>query len=170
MMEKILILTTWGTIDKIYSTWKGSYDFEIWEPAIERILEIARANNIKTEIVSFLKKDSLDLTEKDRLKIKKYLENRPEKGILITHWTDTMIETWKILKDLKDKTIILVWSALPEVFKNTDAHFNVGFALGVLKSFLQFWKSWVYICMNWEIFDINNVKKCEDWIFRKLED
>jgi len=167
-MEKILIVTTGWTIDKDYSTKKWTRDLEIWEPAIERIFEYGRLFNIKKEIVSLLKKDSLDMTDEDRQKIKDFIESRPEKGVIITHWTDTMIDTWKVLQELKNKkSIVLVGSSLPEKFKNTDAAVNAWFALWVLRILLKENKTWVYICMNWEVFDIDNVEKWEDWIFRK---
>ena len=167
-MNKVLILTTWWTIDKDYSTKKWTRDLEIWEPAVKRIIEYGRMFNLNVELLELLKKDSLDMTNEDRNKIKEVISKREEKAVLITHGTDTMIETWKVLKELANKkAIVLVGSSLPEVFKNSDAPVNVWFALWVLKSLMKFKQTWVYLCMNWEIFDIDNVEKWEDWIFRK---
>jgi len=121
--------------------------------------------NYEVEIYPLLKKDSLDMNDEDREKIKKFIESRKEKNIIIFHWTDTMIDTAKVLQNIKDKTIVLFWSSLPEIFKNTDAHFNFGFALGVLKTIKE---KGVYICMNWEVFKPDQVEKCEDGVFRKV--
>lgn len=168
--SSILVLTCWGTIDKDYSIDKWSYYFTFWEPAVKKILDqsIIRTNN-NIEIVELMQKDSLDMDLADRLIIKNKIESSTNKMILITHWTDTMIETWKLLKDLaQDRVIILVWSSIPENFRNTDAHMNIWFAFWALKSLFANKKYWVYIAMNLDYFDVDNVIKNNDWVFTKL--
>ena len=108
------------------------------------------------------------MTDEDRNKIKQFIASRDEDGILITHWTDTMIQTGQVLKEFANKkSIVLVGSSLPERFKDSDAPVNVWFALGVLKSLLKFKQTGVYVCMNWEVFNVDDVEKQENGIFVK---
>lgn len=80
-----------------------------------------------------------------------------------------MIETGKTLKDFsQNKVIILVWSSIPENFKNTDAHINVWFALWICNILTDRKEYWVYICMNGEYFDIENVQKNENGTFSEI--
>lgn len=166
----IAILTCWWTIDKDYSIDKWSYYFTFWEPAVKKILDgtTIRTNN-EIDIIELMQKDSLDMELADRLIIKNKISSIPNKQILITHWTDTMIDTWKILKEVaEDRVIILVWSSIPENFRNTDAHMNIWFAFWALKFLYANKKYWVYIAMNLDCFKIDNVVKNNDWIFTKI--
>lgn len=149
---KIKIFTTGGTIDKIYFDQKDTY--KVGDPQAENLLE--RANvSLDYEIKSILKKDSLELTDKDRELIYKNIKSEKINNIVITHGTDTMIKTAKILKDIKDKTIVLTGSMYPAKFKDSDAIFNMGFALGVAQSL----NHGVYIAMNGTIFDPLKTRK-----------
>ena len=165
-MEKKLntsinIITCWWTIDKDYSIDKWSYYFTFWEPAIKKILNLPMVRvNENIEICELMNKDSLDMNDIDRELIRKKIEEIEWDRVLITHGTDTMINTWKILREFtNDKVIILTWSSIPENFRDTDAHLNIWFALWVLKVLANEKKYGVYIAMNWEYFDIFNVKK-----------
>jgi len=166
-MKKIIFLTCGGTIDKDYWVWKWIYDVEIWEPAINKIIKKFDINS-NFEIIEVLKKDSLDMTEEDRELVKKELERIENDRIIITHWTDTMIETWKLIQDIPNKVIILVGSARPWSMNNSDAEFNIWYALWILDILFNENKNGVYLAMNWEYFDVNNVEKWEDWVFRKI--
>lgn len=151
---KILFIQTGGTIDKDYSQAGKTYDFEISEPAIERIL-LCIAVGFEYEIFSLLKKDSMDLTNEDRQEIHKVCEETPYDKIIITHGTDTMPETARTLADIKGKTIVLTGAARPERFSNSDAAFNIGTAIGAINMI----KDGVFIAMNGRIFPYDNVQK-----------
>lgn len=166
-MKKITFLTCGGTIDKDYATSKWSYDFEIREPKIRDILDKLRLN-IPIDVVSVLAKDSLDMDDADRQKILEVAKNTQSKHIIITHGTDTMIDTAKVLQQIEDKIIVLVGSSLPYIFRNSDAEFNIGFAVWSVNTLSDIWKNWVYICMNGELFDIHNVEKTQEWVFRRV--
>lgn len=151
---KITCIQTGGTIDKDYPKTTKGYAFEITEPAVKRILH--RANpSFQYEIKSVLKKDSLDITDKDREKIYKYCKRINNKRILLTHGTDTMIETAAKLSNIHEKVIVLTGALRPERFSNSDADFNVGTAIGAL-NVLQ---AGVYIAMQGRIFSWDEVKR-----------
>lgn len=126
---KILFIQTGGTIDKDYPKQSKGYAFEITEPAVKQIL-IKINPSFEYEVISLLKKDSLDLTPKDKKKIFETCENADTDKIIITHGTDTLLETAKFLSVVKNKTIILTGAFKPEKFKDSDADFNIGTAVG----------------------------------------
>jgi L-asparaginase len=128
---KILFIQTGGTIDKDYSKVFQAYNFDINDPAVERILDKVNPS-FEFEIMSLLKKDSMDMNEEDRELIRKTCQNSDSSKIIITHGTDTMVETAKVLSSIKNKAIILTGSARPERFSNSDATFNIGVAVGAL--------------------------------------
>ncbi|MBU4245498.1 MAG: asparaginase domain-containing protein [Nanoarchaeota archaeon] len=151
---KLVFIQTGGTIDKDYPKTTKGYVFEISEPAIKRIVQRV-APNFDFEIVSVLKKDSLDITEADRIKISKTCQEVMADKIIITHGTDTMIETAKALSNIKNKVIILTGAARPEKFSDSDASFNLGVAIGAANVL----KKGIYIAMNGRIYPWNNVKR-----------
>ena len=148
----IAILTTGGTFDKIY--FDANSEYSIGEPCISSILD---EGNVTSEfrIKSILKKDSLDINQKERELIKKSVIECEEEKILIIHGTDTMVETAKFLEEIKNKTIVLTGSMQPARFKKTDAIFNSGFAFAAALSL----ENGVYIAMNGRIFNSSNVRK-----------
>ena len=148
----IAILTTGGTFDKIY--FDANSEYSIGEPCISSILD---EGNVTSEfrIKSILKKDSLDINQKERELIKKSVIECEEEKIIIIHGTDTMVETAKFLEEIKDKTIVLTGSMQPARFKKTDAIFNSGFAFAAALSLAN----GIYITMNGQIFNSNNVRK-----------
>ena len=148
----IAILTTGGTFDKIY--FDANSEYSIGEPCISSILD---EGNVTSEfsIKSILKKDSLDINQKERELIKKSVIECEEEKIIIIHGTDTMVETAKFLEEIKDKTIVLTGSMQPARFKKTDAIFNSGFAFAAVLSL----ENGVYIAMNGKIFNSSNVRK-----------
>jgi len=150
---KVKVLITGGTIDKTYKELSGELSFT--QTHIIEILNRGRSTvNIDSEVL-FLK-DSLEMNDKDRdLILSKCLECDEDK-IIITHGTDTMVDTAQLLGDkIKDKTIVLFGSMIPYSVNNSDALFNLGGAL----SAVQNKKQGVYIAMNGQIFDFDKVKK-----------
>ncbi|MEE8553137.1 MAG: asparaginase domain-containing protein [Desulfobacterales bacterium] len=143
---RLKIYTTGGTIDKVYFDKKS--DYQVGDPQAGGVLE--RANVvIEYEVESILRKDSLDLTEQDRKLIRQTVESSPEDHIVITHGTDTMIETAKTLQDVEGKTIVLTGSMYPARFRDSDAVLNIGCAITAA----QILQPGVYIAMNGRIFD-----------------
>lgn len=151
---KILFIQTGGTIDKDYPRTSGGYAFEITSPAVLRILENA-GPAFGYEIRELMRKDSLDLTAEDRRLIREACMESGADKIIITHGTDTMIETAEALADIPGKTIILTGAMRPERFANSDAAFNIGVAVGALNAAA----AGVYIAMNGRLYAHNRVKR-----------
>ena len=149
---KVAILATGGTFDKVY--FDANSEYSIGDPCITAILDEGNVNS-DYRIQSILKKDSLDITSKERQIIKNSVQECAEERIIIIHGTDTMVETAKSLEDIKDKTIVLTGAMQPARFKKTDAIFNSGFALAAA----QILEYGVYITMNGMVFHSDNVKK-----------
>lgn len=126
----ILFMQTGGTIDKDYPENEDNhgYAFSVGEPGYLRIL--GRADpDFSYKITSVVKKDSLDLTDKDRADIKQALLDAKEQRIIVTHGTDTILKTAEYIADVKGKTIILTGARLPEKFYDSEADFNLGMAV-----------------------------------------
>lgn len=151
-MKSILILTTGGTIDKLYFDARNRY--EVGPPYVETMLADHNPG-IPYRIVSLMRKDSLELTEQDRRIIHDTASAATERQIIITHGTDTMVQTARGLQDLHGKTVILTGALQPALFKASDASFNIGGALiGV-----QTLPPGIYIVMNGTVFTADNVRK-----------
>ncbi len=163
-MNKIAILTTGGTIDKVYFDAKSEY--EVGPPNISVVLgELNLA--VEYRVTSVIKKDSLEVTQSDREKILKIVKATPENKILITHGTDTMVETARIVSEVKNKTIVFTGAMEPALFKTSDAVFNIGCALAAV----QVLQEGVYIVMNGTVFPHDNVRKNRRHnIFEKMRD
>ncbi len=150
---KIKLLITGGTIDKTYKELIGELSFV--ETHIVDMLNRGRSMVDTLSEVLFLK-DSLDMTDDDRSLILDKCQSSEQSHILITHGTDTMVETAKVLSEnIKDKTIILFGSMIPYSVNNSDALFNLGVAIGAVQNK----ESGVYIAMNGKVFDANKVEK-----------
>ncbi len=149
---KIKIYTVGGTIDKVYFDRKSTY--EVGESNIGEILTEANVN-LEYEIASILHKDSLDMTDEDRRLIFNRISSDEDRHVVVTHGTDTMIQTAKALKSILDKVIVLTGAMAPARFKYSDAVFNIGGAVAAV----QVLKPGVYILMNGRIFDPDRVKK-----------
>jgi L-asparaginase len=151
----IKILTTGGTIDKIY--FDATSEYEIGDPTIPHIFHEVGVY-AEYELESLMRKDSLDLTDADRSIIRQRCEDSQHDKILITHGTDTMCQTAEhLISDggIKGKTIVLTGALAPARFRVTDAVFNLGLAMGAVQSM----PPGVYIAMNGEIFIAGNVRK-----------
>ena len=149
---KIKIYTVGGTIDKVYFDRKSTY--EVGEPNIGEILKEANVN-LEYEISSVLHKDSLDMTDKDRQLIFDKIVSDEHRHIVVTHGTDTMIQTAKELNPVPGKVIVLTGAMEPARFKYSDAAFNIGCAVAAV----QVLALGVYIVMNGRVFDPYHVKK-----------
>ncbi|MCM2283791.1 MAG: asparaginase domain-containing protein [Desulfobacula sp.] len=152
---KIKFFSVGGTIDKVYFDALSRY--EIGDPNIKDILQIAKVN-FDYEIESLFKKDSLDMTEQDRLIVLKAVQDELADKIIITHGTDTMIETAAILSSIKDKVIVLTGAMEPAKFKSSDAVFNLGSAVAAV----QILPFGVYLVISGKIFTPDNVQKNRD--------
>jgi L-asparaginase len=121
------------------------------------VMEVIKDANVgfEFEIESILRKDSLDLTEGDRKLICQRIAADPCHLIVVTHGTDTMVETAKVLTSVPNKTIVLTGSMQPARFRATDAVFNIGSALGAVQSL----PPGVYIAMNGRIFNPHRTRK-----------
>jgi len=122
-MSLIRIFTVGGTIDKIYFDAKSSY--AVGPPNITEVLS-GLSLNVDYEVVSLMQKDSLEMTDADREAISQAVTASPENEILITHGTDTMVDTARVLHTISNKTIVLTSALSPALFKNSDAMFNNG--------------------------------------------
>jgi len=149
---KIKFFTVGGTIDKIYFDRKN--DYQVGESRLSEILEGARVG-FEHDCESLLKKDSLDITEMERLMIRDRITRDDSRHIVITHGTDTMVQTAKALRGIPDKVIVLTGSMEPARFRSTDAEFNIGCAIMAV----QLLEPGVYIVMNGRVFDPERVKK-----------
>lgn len=148
----ICIMATGGTIDKIY--FDELSKFQVGEPSIGSILDEA---NIAVEyrIQSLFRKDSLDISKEDRNLLKKAVADAPEKLILVTHGTDTMIESAEALSSISDKVIVFTGSMEPASLRSSDAMFNIGSAFVAL----QLLSPGIYIAMNGRVLKAKNAKK-----------
>jgi len=149
---KIKFLTTGGTIDKVYFDAKS--EFEVGPPQVLEVLKDANAG-FEYEIESILRKDSLDMTEEDRRLIRQRVEAETCSLIVVTHGTDTMVQTAMALCGIPKKTIVLTGSMQPARFRVTDAVFNIGCAIGAVQSR----PPGVYIALNGRIFEPAKTRK-----------
>lgn len=140
---KIVFIQAGGTIDKDYPRKQKGYAFEIGEPAVKRILQKAHPS-FDFEVISLLRKDSLDMTEKDRDRILEACQKTDGDKIVVTHGTDTMIETARKLSKIRNKAVVLTGALKPEKFSDSDASFNVGAAVGALNVL----SNGVYVAMS----------------------
>lgn len=146
------IFTTGGTIDKVYFDAKST--FEVGEP---QILEVLREANLTVDyqVTPLVRKDSLDLTDDDRIKLRQAVEASSAKQIVITHGTDTMIASAKALSGISGKTIVLTGAMQPARFRFTDAVFNIASAMMAAQTLTE----GVYIAMNGKVFDPATTRK-----------
>ena len=152
MAQDLRIITTGGTFDKQYDAISGELTFR--ESQLPRILGRSRCT-LTVHLEGPLAVDSLYMTDKDRQKI--YDRVSGEKGslIVITHGTDTMVETARTLKGIPGKVIVLTGAMQPARFKSSDAEFNIGAAATAV----QLLSPGVYIVMNGRVLDPDRVKK-----------
>lgn len=151
----IRFITTGGTIDKIY--FDALSQFEVGESQIEHILTDGLVN-FDYEITSLFRKDSLELTDDDRRQLKETIENDDARRFVISHGTDTLVETAAMLSDIPDKTIVLTGALSPARFRTTDAVFNVGMAVAAAQTA----EPGVYLAISGQVFEASKVRKNRD--------
>lgn len=149
---QLSIFTTGGTIDKVYFDAQSA--FEVGAPMVGEMLREAGVS-FEYGITELFRKDSLELTDADRAAIRAAVEAEPSAHILITHGTDTMPETARALAGIAGKTIVLTGAMSPARFRQSDAVFNVGFAVGAALSL----PPGVYVAMNGRTFSADTVRK-----------
>ncbi len=154
-MQHLSIVTTGGTIDKVYFDDKSAY--EIGDPQIGKILE-ALGVAFTFDVLPAMRKDSLHIEETDRDLLRRLIEAQPHRHVLVTHGTDTMVETAAVLGSIKDKVIVLTGALNPARFQGSDAVFNIGCAVGAVQSL----PDGVYIAMNGRIWNPAHVRKNRD--------
>lgn len=160
-MPALKIFTVGGTIDKIYFDQKSAY--QVGDPKIVEVLQEANVT-VEFETESLMQKDSLDMDASDRQLILAKISRDPHKRIVITHGTDTMIDTAKTLSVIKNKTIVLTGSMQPARFKNSDAAFNIGCAIAAVQTLPH----GIYLTMNGRIF--NPFKSRKNVALNRFED
>ncbi len=148
----IRFITTGGTIDKVYFDALSQY--EVGDSPIRQILTEGLVN-IDYDIVPLLQKDSLEMNDEDRAKIREFIAADDAHHYVLTHGTDTMPETAEALAGLPGKTIVLTGALTPARFRNTDAIFNIGMAVAAA----QVCAAGVYIAMNGQVFAAGHVRK-----------
>jgi L-asparaginase len=158
---KIKFFAVGGTIDKVYFDQKSIY--KVGDPGVYDILSEANVT-FDYECESILQKDSLDMTEKDRQMVFEKIKADEHRYIVVTHGTDTMVETARVLQQIPDKVIVLTGSMQPARFKASDAEFNIGVAVAAV----QIMPDGVYIAMNGRIFDPDKVVK--NWEQNRFEE
>ena len=159
----VRIFITGGTFDKEYDEITGKLFFK--DTHMREMLELGRSK-LDVNIRTIMMIDSLDMTNDDRKLILENCRQADEDQIIITHGTDTMTETGKVLAESKlDKTTVLTGAMIPYKFGSSDGLFNLGSALG----FVQSLPHGVYVVMNGRCFDYDKVKKNkETGVFERL--
>ena len=150
---KVRLLITGGTIDKVYNQSNGELEFD--ETHFPEMVKRSRVEvDLTLEEIMLL--DSLDMVDKERDIIVNSCMSCEEDFILITHGTDTMCDTARLIGESDiDKTIVLFGAMVPYAVSNSDALFNFGCALGSL----QLLESGVYVAMNGRVLPWDDVKK-----------
>jgi L-asparaginase len=154
-MKKLLIITTGGTIDKIY--FDDLSDYQIGDPQIGQILHDMQVG-FTFEVNALMRKDSLHVTDEDRQVIHDAIAASDATHVLITHGTDSMVKTALVLDDIPDKTMVLTGALNPARFRDSDAIFNIGCAVGALQALPH----GAWIAMNGCVWDPRNVRKNRD--------
>ncbi|NHU85888.1 L-asparaginase [Kocuria sp. JC486] len=156
--QPIALVTTGGTIDKIYSL---TGDLEIGEPAALEILSVVRPT-VPVTAEPVLRKDSLDITDDDRQTLFERVEALPNTRVVITHGTDTMTDTAEYLRThgtaLADKTIVFTGAMQPASLRVTDSQFNLGTAFAAV----QLLDPGIYLAMSGRVFPVGAVVKDRD--------
>jgi L-asparaginase len=161
-MSSVRLFSTGGTIAKKYDEISGELVFD--GEHIQKILTQGRCT-LDVKITPLMLKDSLDMNEVDRDTILNACKDNLDSTILITHGTDTMVESAKKLSSIKEKTIVLTGAMIPYAFKNSDAVFNLAFALSTVQTLPH----GIYISMNGQNFRWDNVQKNKkEGTFEKL--
>jgi L-asparaginase len=162
-MDDILLITTGGTVDKVYGTGKGVRDWHFGAPAaIPYLIGETRRYFGDVHWIKSGEKDSLDMVSLDRENVALLCRHASHTKIIITHGTDTMIETASVISDMvpPGRVIVLTGASQPACVKNSDAEFNLGLALATCLMA----KPGIYIAMN-GVFPAHLCEKRNDGTF-----
>jgi L-asparaginase len=141
---KLVFIQTGGTIDKDYPNKTKGWAFEFGEPATNRILKKLNPS-FQFEVITAFQKDSLEITDQDRQVLVNLVHSKNNNKFIITHGTDTMIETAKYLTSrVGNACVVITGAMLPERFSNSDAPINLGFAIATV----QLFEKGIFIAMN----------------------
>jgi L-asparaginase len=155
-METVRIFVTGGTFDKEYNELTGSLFFK--DTHLPEMLRLGRSR-VDVSISTLMMIDSLEMTAVDRARIVDACRRAAETRVLITHGTDTMVETAAALaastNSIPEKTVVLTGAMIPYAFGSSDGLFNLGSAL----SFVQVLPAGVYVAMNGRCFAWDRVRK-----------
>ena len=152
-MEPIRIFITGGTFDKNYNELTGELFFQ--DSHLPEMLKLGRSN-LHVQVSTLMMIDSLNMTDEDRQIILRQCRSAPESRIVITHGTDTMVETAGVLAGgVGEKTVVLTGAMIPYKFGSSDGLFNLGSAL----AFAQTLAPGVYVAMNGRYFTWDGVRK-----------
>jgi L-asparaginase len=152
-VDNIRVFITGGTFDKEYDEINGRLYFK--DSHLPEMLRLGRCT-VQVGIRTLMMIDSLEMTDSDREIIVEQCRTAAERRIVITHGTDTMVTTARVLaSEVRDKTIVLTGAMIPYKFGSSDGLFNLGSAL----AFAQTLNPGVYIAMNGRCFDAENVRK-----------
>jgi len=150
---KIRVFVTGGTFDKEYNELNGTLFFK--DTHLAEMLRLGRCR-LDLEIRTLMMIDSLDMTEADRMIIAENCRSAAEDRIVVTHGTDTMVETAAFLAArLSGKTVVLTGAMVPYKFGSSDGLFNLGSSL----AFVQVLPPGIYVSMNGKCFPWDRVKK-----------
>jgi L-asparaginase len=155
----IRIFVTGGTFDKEYNELTGTLFFK--DTHLPEMLRLGRSQ-VAVTVRTLMMVDSLDMTDADRALIVEQCRKAAEPQIVITHGTDTIVETARALAiaapPVSGKTIVLTGAMVPYAFGSSDGLFNLGSAL----SFVQTLAPGVYVAMNGRYFKWDAVRKNRD--------
>lgn len=152
-MESIRVFVTGGTFDKEYNELTGELYYK--ETHVPHMLILGRCR-VRVDVRTLMMIDSRDMTDEDRETIHSNCRRAGETMIIVTHGTDTMVETARVLaQDVGDRTIVLTGAMVPYAFGSSDGLFNLGSAL----AFVQALPPGVYIVMNGRSFRWDRVQK-----------
>ena len=147
------IFVTGGTFDKEYDEVRGTLYFK--QTHLPEMLQLGRSR-LDVAIESLMMIDSLEMTDADRARIVTSCRDWAESRVVVTHGTDTMVDTAAALaRGVDGKTIVLTGAMVPYAFGSSDGLFNLGSAL----SFVQTLPPGVYVAMSGRWFPWNNVRK-----------
>ncbi len=156
MNEPVRLFVTGGTFDKEYDELDGSLFFE--DTHLPDMLEMGRCR-LDVRVRTLMMIDSLEMTDADRELIAHNCAAAQEPHVVITHGTDTMVDTARVLAGaVSDKTIVLTGAMIPIAFGSSDGLFNLGGALTAV----QVLPPGVYITMNGRVFRWDEVRKNRD--------
>jgi len=152
LIETIKIITTGGTIDKVYFDATSAY--EVGDPQVGEVLERSDVT-FAYSIHTLCHKDSLELTDEDRGRIHDLISTDDGRRFIVTHGTDTMAITARMLQDIPGKVIVLTGASQPARFYSSNAIFNIGCAVAAVQTL----PAGTYVAMNGRVFDAEKVRK-----------